>query len=188
MNVFPLSTEPRGAGQESTRSVSEKTRSDPRGRERGNTRSPAALDFFSTFPLKRKKKFFEPWVPRTGGRGARRGLLPPRWSVMSHERVIKGSPVRSAGFLCAAAAGGRMGTRSPGRRSRGQLRRYGGAAGGDAGDRRAGGRGSSGARGRGPGPTEVAVAAGGGEGNLTEGSCAVPMGTEEPPVRWPRTA
>lgn len=70
---------------------------------------------------------------------------------MSHERVIKGSPVRGAGFLCAAAAGAwGHGARTAETRDRDTGMRAGDAGCGVCG---AGGvpAGAGGARGRGPG-------------------------------------
>lgn len=76
----------------------------------------AALDFFCclfsfvldfSFKKKKRKKSFSSrrfQEPAGGGRGG--GFCSRRWSVMSHERAIKGSPVRSAGFLYAVAAAG----------------------------------------------------------------------------------
>lgn len=80
---------------------------------------------------------------------------------MSHERVIKGSPVRSAGFLCATAAGGRAAGRASGDRERQAAEARDSCAGMAARDAGAVGRaggvpaGVSGARGRGPGRTQV---------------------------------
>lgn len=112
---------------------------------------------------------------------------------MSHARVIKGSPVRSAGFLCAARRG-RLGDTEgarEGRGGRGTAAQVGRA--GDVGATRGTGRAGfqrepaahvagepaplpAAAGGGGPGPTEVGVA-GGGAGNLMQGSSgAVPWG------------
>lgn len=102
---------------------------------------------------------------------------------MSHARVIKGSPVRSAGFLCAARRG-RLGDTEgarEGRGGRGTAAQVGRA--GDVGATRGTGRAgfqrepaAHVAGGGGPGPTEVGVA-GGGAGNLMQGSSgAVPWG------------
>lgn len=67
LNAFPLRIKHRGAGQESTRSVSEKTRSDlPTEEGRGETPGPRGAGlFFFDFSFKKKerekkKKFFEP--------------------------------------------------------------------------------------------------------------------------------
>lgn len=172
LNAFPLRIKHRGAGQESTRSVSEKTRSDnppppplppTRGREKGKHRSRQRWTFFD-FSFKTKKTFSSSRFQEQAGGGRGGGFCSRRWSVMSHERVIKGSPVRSAGFLCATAAGRRAVGRASGDRERqaaeardscaGMVARDAGAV-GRAGGVPAGVRESSGARGRGPGPTQV---------------------------------
>lgn len=100
---------PRLGSGKSTARVWEKTRTATPEKEKGNTRLLAALDFFffffSDFSFKKKKSFSSRRFQEQAGGGRGGGFCSRRWSVMSHERVIKGSPVRGAGFLCAAAAG-----------------------------------------------------------------------------------
>lgn len=104
LNAFPLRIKHRAGGQESPRREWEKTRAVTPEEGKGEHPLPRSAGLFLfvfdfSFKKKKKKSFSSRRFQEQAGGGRGGGFCSRRWSVMSHERVIKGSPVRGAGFL-----------------------------------------------------------------------------------------